>query len=162
MSDAPARFTRWGTAISPPMEAAAETLGAAVFGDMSLAWEALRLRREHNRDRAADRARTVRNGNQLVGDDIAEYLWQESPLWGETGARGYFPGADDAVLVDAREGRIGTHYAHGSQLVTRRIAVYRKARRAVLMSAPPMSGGSPWAARDTGWHADGCLCRSCR
>lgn len=28
-------------------------------------------------------------------------------------------------------------------------------------SIPPMSGGSPWAARDTGWHADGCLCRSC-
>lgn len=79
----------------------------------------------------------------------------------ETGARGYFPGVDDAALVDAREGRIGTRYAHGRELVARRIAIYRKARRAALMSAPPMSGGSPWAARDTGWHADGCLCRSC-
>jgi hypothetical protein len=26
---------------------------------------------------------------------------------------------------------------------------------------PPIMGGSPYATRDTGWHADGCLCRTC-
>jgi len=26
---------------------------------------------------------------------------------------------------------------------------------------PPMMGGSPYATRETGWHADGCLCRAC-
>ena len=26
---------------------------------------------------------------------------------------------------------------------------------------PPMSGGSPYATRETGWHTDGCLCKRC-
>jgi hypothetical protein len=28
-------------------------------------------------------------------------------------------------------------------------------------AAPPIMGGSPYATRNTGWHADGCLCRRC-
>ena len=52
----------------------------------------------------------------------------------------------------------------GRSLNARRMARLA-GRLAVLVMGTkprPMSGGSPWASRDTGWHALDCLCRACR
>lgn len=114
MSDAPApRFTRHGTYISVPMEAAARGLGVAVFSSPALAWEALRLRRE-NQPGALHNAGAPKlhpNGSQLVGgapaDDIADPWMDTDPTTGEivwelteTGGRGYFPGAPGSIWQD--------------------------------------------------------------
>lgn len=101
---------------------------------------------------AADRARTPREVSVKVGGRYAVAIFHRSPNV-ETGARGYFPAHVETLCTepdaDWTDGFPTTDDLSAPMFVMRPSRI------------PPMSGGSPWAARDTGWHADGCLCRSC-
>lgn len=37
----------------------------------------------------------------------------------------------------------------------------RREKARTRKTLPPIMGGSPYADRGTGWHAEGCLCRAC-
>lgn len=171
-----ARYTKWGTFVSVPLLVARNMAGVAVYADTRLAWDTLRGIRQAHADRKHGRYASLVNGRQYIdadGESAADgFRWDAladaDGVWNETGGRGYFPSPDGFDDVNETVNAVMDSFDPWAQErnerhnASNRAHNVRAERIMAQIGFPPMSGGSPWAARDTGWHADGCLCRSCR